>query len=109
MIGWGRKNSYRRTTMPTVEKISIALPAEMATLVRGAVETGEYASASEVVRDALREWTWKRNLRQRGIEELRRLWQQAAEDDSPGLSVDEVFDELEHRYEAMAKVTGSKK
>ena len=40
--------------MPTVEKISIALPPEMVAVVRQAVETGEYASSSEVVRDALR-------------------------------------------------------
>ena len=32
--------------MANVEKISIALPADMATLVRNAVETGDYASSS---------------------------------------------------------------
>ena len=36
--------------MPAVEKISIALPAEMAANVRKAVETGEYASPSQVGR-----------------------------------------------------------
>ena len=51
--------------MAVVEKISIALPPEMAAIVRGAVETGEYASNSEVVREALREWTYQRELRQR--------------------------------------------
>ncbi|MFZ0359195.1 MAG: type II toxin-antitoxin system ParD family antitoxin, partial [Terriglobales bacterium] len=50
--------------MPNVEKISIALPPEMVAVVRRAVETGEYASSSEVVRDALRDWTQKRSLRQ---------------------------------------------
>ena len=43
--------------MPNVEKISIALPPEMVAVLRQAVETGEYASSSEVVRDALRDWT----------------------------------------------------
>jgi antitoxin ParD1/3/4 len=43
--------------MSTVEKISIALPPEMVAVVRSAVDTGEYASSSEVVRDALRDWT----------------------------------------------------
>jgi antitoxin ParD1/3/4 len=63
--------------MASVEKISIALPPEMVSLVRQAVETGEYASSSEVVRDALRDWSHKRNLCQQGIEELRNgnLWQ----------------------------------
>ena len=57
--------------MATVEKISIALPADMVALVRDAVGSGEYASSSEVIRDALREWKYKRLLRQKAIEELR--------------------------------------
>jgi antitoxin ParD1/3/4 len=57
--------------MATVEKISIALPPDMAALVRDAVGSGEYASSSEVIRDALREWKYKRVLRQKAIEELR--------------------------------------
>lgn len=51
-------------SMSTVEKISIALPPEMVSIVRSAVATGEYASSSEVIRDALRDWTYKRTLRQ---------------------------------------------
>ena len=47
--------------MPTVAKVSIALPPQMANLLREAVASGEYASASEVVRDALREWKRKRS------------------------------------------------
>jgi antitoxin ParD1/3/4 len=57
--------------MATVEKISIALPRDMAALLRDAVATGEYASSSEVIRDALRDWKYKRALRQQAIEELR--------------------------------------
>jgi antitoxin ParD1/3/4 len=60
--------------MPEVEKFSIALTTEQAALVRQAVESGEYASNSEVIRDALREWKLKRDLQQMEIEELRRLW-----------------------------------
>jgi antitoxin ParD1/3/4 len=44
--------------MPDVEKISIALPPEMVAGIREAVENGEYASSSEVVREALRDWTY---------------------------------------------------
>lgn len=70
----------------TIEKISIALPPEMIAHVRQAVDTGEYASSSEVVRDALRYWTNKRQLPQKGVEELRVLWQQAHADSTPGIS-----------------------
>ena len=49
--------------MANVEKISIALSADMVTLVRKAVETGDYASSSEVIREALREWKARRAVR----------------------------------------------
>ena len=61
--------------MPNVEKVSIALTPEMAARVRQAVASGDYASHSEIVREALRDWTLKRAVQQQGIEELRRLWQ----------------------------------
>ena len=89
--------------MASVEKISIALPAEMVAQVREAVETGEYASSSEVVRDALREWTQKRNLHQQGLKELRRVWRQAVKDETPGISSTEVLSRLEKKYKAMSK------
>jgi antitoxin ParD1/3/4 len=92
--------------MPTVEKISIALPPEMVAQLRQAVETGEYASSSEVVRDALRDWSRKRQLQQNGVAELRQLWQEARADKSPGLDPEEVLDELERKYQAMADATG---
>ena len=95
--------------MVSVEKISIALPPEMAGLVRQAVETGEYASNSEVVRDALRDWSQKRTLRQQGIEELRQVWQQAREDKSPGIAPDAVFDRLERKYQAIVDDAGDRK
>jgi antitoxin ParD1/3/4 len=50
--------------MANVEKLSIALTAEMAAMVRQAVESGEYASSSEVVRDALRDWKVKQGFAQ---------------------------------------------
>ena len=95
--------------MASVEKISIALPPEMVALLRQAVDTGEYASNSEVVRDALRDWTQKRNLRQLGVEELRQVWQQAIEDRKPGVPVEDVLDRLERRYQAMADAAGAVK
>jgi len=88
--------------MPNVEKISIALPPEMVAVVRQAVETGESASSSEVVRDALRDWTQMRSLRQQGIDELRQVWRQAMEDKTPGVPVNVVLDRLERKYKKLA-------
>lgn len=87
----------------TVEKISIALPPEMAALVRQAVDAGEYASSSEVIRDALRDWNYRRSLRQQGVDELRQLWQQALNDPRPSVPAEDVLDRLERKYQAMVK------
>ena len=40
--------------MRTTRQLSITLPDEMADLVRAKVESGEYASESEVIREGLR-------------------------------------------------------
>lgn len=60
--------------MAEIERLTIALPAPMANTVRDAVEAGEYASTSEVVRDALRLWEARRDLRARDVELLRARW-----------------------------------
>ena len=68
--------------MANVEKVSIALTPEMLAVVREVVESGEYASSSEVVREALRDWKLRRSLQQKEIEELRRLWNQGLDSGS---------------------------
>lgn len=92
--------------MPTVEKLSIALPIEMAAVVRGAVEAGEYSSNSEVIRDALRDWTHRRKLREQSLADLRLRWQEAVADSSEGLAPDPIFDRLEKKYSRMARKIG---
>jgi len=42
--------------MAKVRKISISLPKDMLDDIRYAVDSGRYATASEVVREAVREW-----------------------------------------------------
>jgi putative addiction module CopG family antidote len=56
--------------MPEIERLTITVPPELAAVVKQAVETGDYASTSEVVRAALRDWKLKRALQ---IEELAAL------------------------------------
>ena len=48
--------------MADIERLTITLPSDMAVAVKGAVAAGDYASASEVVREALRDWKRKRAL-----------------------------------------------
>jgi len=48
--------------MAAIERLTITLPADMAGMVKGAVNEGGYASTSEVIREALRDWKLKRDL-----------------------------------------------
>jgi antitoxin ParD1/3/4 len=48
--------------MAAIERMTITLPSDMAAIVKDAVEGGDYASSSEVVREALRDWKTKRGL-----------------------------------------------
>lgn len=59
--------------MAAVEKITIALTREMAGAVRDAVDSGAYASTSEAIREAVREWMERRDLLGYTLEELRGL------------------------------------
>jgi antitoxin ParD1/3/4 len=48
--------------MPAAKKLSLSLEPELAARVAEAVSSGAYASANEVVEDALRCWTERNSL-----------------------------------------------
>ncbi len=60
--------------MSKLERMTIVLSEPMAADIRAAVEGGEYATASEVVRDAMRLWSLRQELRQKQIEQIRQAW-----------------------------------
>ena len=62
--------------MANMEKLSIAFPHDMPAIVRQAVASSDYASASKVIREALRDWKDRRAVDREVVEELRRLWQE---------------------------------
>ncbi|MCZ8271519.1 MAG: type II toxin-antitoxin system ParD family antitoxin [Beijerinckiaceae bacterium] len=70
--------------MANVEKVSIALTSEQVAALRAAVDAGEYATTSEVVREALRDWQLKRELQQEEIRRMRQLWQEGLASGSAG-------------------------
>ncbi len=57
--------------MSTIERMTITMPADMAAIIKAAVDDGDYASTSEVVRDALREWKTKRAIQIQEIAALK--------------------------------------
>jgi antitoxin ParD1/3/4 len=48
--------------MADIERLTVTLPAEMTAVIKDAVAAGDYASTSEVVREAVRDWKMKRAL-----------------------------------------------
>lgn len=87
--------------MSNVDKRSITLSPELATAVDAAVAAGEYASASEVIRDALRGWKERRDLFGYTLEELRTLIQEGI-DSGPSKDGPTVMTRLQAKYEARA-------
>lgn len=57
--------------MAEIERMTITLPADMAALVKDAVAAGDYASSSEVVREALRDWKTRRALQLQELSALK--------------------------------------
>jgi antitoxin ParD1/3/4 len=94
---------YQETFMPQIERMTIALPSEMATTVKLAVETGDYASNSEVFRDAIRVWQLKRQLEQEEVKHIRAAVQRGFGDLAAGRvnPAEEVFNRLEKKYRDM--------
>ncbi|WP_027058173.1 type II toxin-antitoxin system ParD family antitoxin [Mesorhizobium loti] len=86
--------------MANVEKMSVAVTPQQAAMMREAVEAGEYATASEIVREAVRDWLAKRELRYEDIRRLRQLWDEGKASGRP-----EPVDFEALRKEARRKLT----
>ena len=76
----------------------------MAKLVRGAVESGEFATSSEVVREALQEWERCRTRQREEEQELRRSWDDSL-DSGPGrfADIDAIKAEARRRRDAQQR------
>jgi antitoxin ParD1/3/4 len=87
--------------MSNVQKVSVALTPEIIAMLKDAVDTGEYTSTSEVVRDALRTWKAHRTAHEMNAEELRRLWKEGIVS-GPSAEGDMVFSRLRDKYAKQA-------
>ena len=86
--------------LPKVSKVSVALTSEMTEMMHLAVVSGDYASGSEVIREALREWKLRRTLKLREQDEIRRLWAEGLAS-GPGRfgSIEDIKREARRRFE----------
>lgn len=85
--------------MEPAEKLSITLPANLARIVRQKVESGAYASNSEVIRDALRAWQEREMERERQLDSIRARLQEAVDDPRPPLPAEKVAKRLDRLHE----------
>ena len=82
--------------MAKVEKLSVAVTVEQAAILREVVAGGEYATASEIIREALRDWKSKHDLRLADIRRLRAAWEEGIAS-GPGREVDHDSLKIEAR------------
>lgn len=83
--------------MPPAKRMTITMPAEMAEILRQSVQSGEYASPSDVIREALRVWQQNRDTEYCAGDTLREAIKTGL-NSGPGIPADQVFDEMRARY-----------
>ncbi|WP_372501550.1 type II toxin-antitoxin system ParD family antitoxin [Tistrella mobilis] len=89
--------------MATTSRISVTLTPELTDAVHAAVSSGEYATAADVVQDAVREWKERCDLPGYTIEELRIAVQEGLESGRSTLAtMAEVKAEARRRFRAPA-------
>ena len=88
--------------MEQVEKISVTITSTMAKDIRDKVESGAYASASEVVRAAIRALQRDDEEHAERIEAIKARLRASLDDRSVTYSNEEVFDEIRARLRAKA-------
>lgn len=83
------------------QRLTIDLPHGMAAQIRAAVEAGDYASASEVVQDAVQLWSERRPNTDQGVEDFRQAWDAGKASGTHG-----SLDIGELRKEARSRLSG---
>jgi antitoxin ParD1/3/4 len=92
--------------MADIQKVSIVLTSQHINLLKATVEAGEYATASEIVDEALRDWQLKRQLRQENLKRLQELWDEGlASGPAKPLDFDELRCMARQRLDTVKKVS----
>jgi len=89
--------------MKATEKFSISMPLDMASDLRATVESGEFSSTSEAIRDAVRIWRRQRLEDAERLTLIRARVRRSADDPRPALTPEDVaanLDALAARLEA---------
>lgn len=89
--------------MVTAEKISITVTPAMKKTLEERVASGQFASASELIREALRVWQKQEDEHQERLASIRARIQKSIDDPRPSIPADEVFDRLKEMHEQKLK------
>lgn len=92
--------------MQNAEKISVTMTPEMMQVIRASVASGEYASTSEALRDAVRIWQRERQEHAERMAAIRQRVKASADDLRPSVSADEVMTRLEALHAETVKGHG---
>ena len=86
------------------EKISITITPAMKRTLEERVASGQFASASELMREAFRVWQKREDEHQEQLASIRARTQQSIDDPQPSLSVEESRAAFKRHVEARAKL-----
>jgi antitoxin ParD1/3/4 len=90
--------------MSEIHKFTVDLTGDQVAALEDAVEKGEYATTADIIREALRDWQFRRELRNDDIERLRELWDEGIASGPP-----EPLDFEDLRTEARNRLASAKK
>jgi antitoxin ParD1/3/4 len=89
--------------MHSAEKISITLPTDMVQAIREKVDSGAYASTSEVVMEAMRLWQRREREQVERIGSIRERIERSLADPPPSVPLEEAFDRIERLHDERMK------
>lgn len=92
--------------MDDAEKISVTVSAEMLRAIRASVASGEYASVSEAMRDAVRVWERDRHEHSERMEAIRQRIRTSIADPRPAVSLRTVRERLRSLHDDTVKESG---
>ena len=89
--------------MSAAKKISITITPAMKRVLDERVASGQFASASELMREAFRTWQRQQDEHEELLASIRARIQKSIDDPRPSIPAEEVFDRLKKMHEQNLK------
>ncbi len=89
---------YYPTMSSTAEKISITVTPAMKRVLEERVASGQFASASELMREAFRTWQRQQDEHEERLASIRARIDRSMNDPKPSIPAEEVFDRLKRMH-----------